>query len=850
MEPLFVVDGIVRTYRDFSQMDANEVESVSILKDASSAAIFGVKGANGVVLVTTKRGRAGKITASYSFNYGFQKVTKFNNNLGSYEYATLYNEALFNDGLPLSFTNAQIEGYRSGTDRNLFPNTNWQKLVLGGTAPQMQHNLSFSGGSDRVRYFASLGYFDQDGLYKSLNYKRYNIRTNLDLQVTKTTKFTIDLAGRLEKRTAPPTGISGIFEHTLRNPPTIAAEYAGIGYAQVGSYVNTLRAIDPAAGYDNSDNNTLLTNFQVEQQIPWVKGLSVKGVLAFDKRLNFTKRWTDNVYVFSKNAAGNYDRSPYQNPSLAESYFQENQTELQAHLNYSNRFGKHGVSGLVLFLPQERPQNGFNASRSGFEFSVFDVLSQGPATNAAGTLTESLGGFKDRFALRSGAARINYDYDGKYMFQASLRADESENFAPNKRRGYFPAFSAGWVVSNEGFMSGAKGFVDHLKLKGSWGKLGNDNIGNRFLYLARYNTVNNTYAFGGNTVPGLNPTAANPDVTWESSVKTDIGLEARFLRGLFGIELDLFNEDRNDILAFRQNIPLSYGGPVPAENIGETNNRGVELTLTHDKRLSSSFAYNLRGNVTLAKNKIEYAAQAENVPDAFKVAGHPIGSYYGYQAIGIIRDSAALKNYNKTTAFPIGLGDIMYEDVNGDGKIDNADRKFLSSGAVPEVVYGISGGINLVGFEVNFLFQGATRVNQQLTNNAGFAFFNGGRVTEEWLDRWTPDNPNGKYPRLSTNATATTNNYQVPAGPSYGNGGNSFWIEDASYLRLKNLELAYTFKPAILSRIGATSLRLFATGQNLVTFTKLHNVDPENTDTGGWYYPVQAVYNFGVNIQF
>jgi hypothetical protein len=299
-------------------------------------------------------------------------------------------------------------------------------------------------------------------------------------------------------------------------------------------------------------------------------------------------------------------------------------------------------------------------------------------------------------------------------------------------------------------------------------------------------------------------------------------------------------------------VPFTYGGPVPPENIGVTNNRGIELTLTHDKRLSSKFAYNLKGNVTLAKNKVEFAAQAKNVPDPFKVAGHPIGSYFGYQAIGIIRDSATFKNYNKTTAFPIGLGDIMYEDVNGDGKIDNADRKFLSGGAIPEVVYGISGGVNVVGLEVNFLFQGATGVHQQLTNNAGFAFFNGGRVTEEWLDRWTPDNPNGKYPRLSTNATATTNNYQVPGGPQAGNGigGNSFWIEDASYLRLKNLEVAYSFKPAILSRIGATNLRLFATGQNLVTFTKLHNVDPENTDTGGWYYPVQAVYNFGVNIQF
>jgi hypothetical protein len=262
-----------------------------------------------------------------------------------------------NDGLPIAFTNEDIENFRTGADPILYPNTNWQKLVLGGTAPMMQHNLNFNGGSEKVRYFASLGYLDQDGLYSSLNYKRYNLRLNLDLQVTNTTKVSIDLGGRLEKRRAPTMGISGIFEHTLRNPPTIPAYYPGVGYAQVGSYVNTLRAIDPASGYSLNEDNTVLTTLQVEQQIPWVKGLSVKGVFAFDKRMNYAKTWRDNVYVYTKNpVTGDFEQSPYINPSLDESYFQQQQTELQAHINYNNRFGKHGISALVLFLQQERPQ--------------------------------------------------------------------------------------------------------------------------------------------------------------------------------------------------------------------------------------------------------------------------------------------------------------------------------------------------------------------------------------------------------------------------------------------------------------------------------------------------------------
>ncbi|MBE7170888.1 MAG: TonB-dependent receptor [Williamsia sp.] len=852
-EPLYVVDGIVRDKRDFSQLDPNEIESVSVLKDASSAAIFGVKGANGVILVTTKRGKSGRMVSSYSFNYGLQKVTKFNDNLGSYEYATLLNEALLNDNLPLAFTNAQIEKYRTGSDPVLYPNTNWQKLVLGGTAPQMQHNLSFTGGADRVKYFASLGYLDQSGLYSSLKYKRYNIRLNLDLQVTKTTRLSVDLSGRMEQRTAPTTGISGIFEHTTRNPPTIPAYYPGVGYAQVGSYVNTLRAVDPAAGYNKPESNVILSTLQLEQQIPGIRGLSIKGVLAFDKRFNYQKTWSNNVYVYTANpTTGNYDRSAYQNPSLFESFYQQSATELQGQLNYNNRFGKHGVSALVLLLQKETPSNYLAAGRSGYAISNFDVLSQGPATNPAGTITETIAGTKDRTALRSAAARINYDYDNKYIFQASLRRDESENFAPDVRTGYFPAFSAGWVVSSEDFMEETRSFLDYLKVKGSWGKLGNDAIsGARFLYLARYQTVANTYAFGGSSVPGLNPTAANPDVTWERSEKTDIGLEARFLKGLFGLEVDFFQEHRTGILASRSaQIPQAFGGPLAVENLGETKNRGVELTLVHNKVLSEDLSYSVRGNLTLTSNEIVYAAEATNVPAAFRVTGHPIGSYYGLKAIGIIRDSSMLKSYGKTTQFPYGLGDIMYQDVNNDGKIDDADRQFLSSGTVPLVVYGISGGVNFRGIELNFLFQGATRSYQQLTNNAGFAFFNGGRVTGEWLDRWTPDHPDAKYPRLSTNATATTNNYQIPGGPPYGNGGNSFWIQNASYLRLKNVELAYTFKPAFLTKIGASQLRVYATGQNLFTVTGIKNVDPENTDTGGWYYPVQSVYNFGLNIQF
>ncbi|RYY53096.1 MAG: TonB-dependent receptor [Chitinophagaceae bacterium] len=851
MEPLFVVDGIVRTYRDFSQLDANEVESISILKDASSAALYGVRGANGVVQVTTKRGKSGKTTANYSFNYGLQEVTRFNENLGSYEYATLLSEAQFNDGLPITYTPAEIEIFRNGSDPVNYPNTDWQRLVLGGTATQMQHNLNFSGGTEKTKYFASIGYFDQKGLYSSLGYKRYNLRLNLDLQITNTTKVGIDLAGRLEKRTAPNRDISGIFEHTMRNPPTIPAYFDGVGYARSGAYTNPLAAIDEQGGYNRTENNTILTNLFIEQQIPWVKGLSLKGVFAYDKRMNFTKRWSDNVYTYQADGSGGFIPSNYAPPSLQQEYYQNNQTELQAHINYARRFQKHNVAAQVLFLQQERPIEYFGAGRYGYENGLFQSFDFGTATNSQGDITENIYGNLDRYALRSGAARLNYDYDGKYLFQASIRADQTENFAPDYRRGWFPAFSAGWVVSSEDFMAGTKGTLDFLKVKGSWGQLGNDQISQRFGYISRYQSVSNNYAFGGSVLPGLNPLSSNIGLLWESSTKSDIGFEARFLKGMFDIEVDFFQELRKDILGFRYaQIPSAYGGNLPPENVGDVKNRGIEINVGHTKTINKDWSYNVRANMTYTKNEIQNVPVAANINPYFSPIGHPIGSYYGYKATGIIRDQATLDAYNVTTAFPVGLGDIMYEDVNKDGTINADDRQYLTTGNIPQLVYGISGGARWKGFEFSILFQGADQVNQQLTNNAGYAFFNGGRVSAEWLDRWSPANPGGSLPKLSTNATATTNNYQVPAGPDYGQGGNSFWIEDASYLRLKNMEIAYNFSTDLIKKAGLSNLRVFATGQNLATWTKLRNVDPENTNTGGWYYPVQAVYNFGINLTF
>jgi TonB-linked SusC/RagA family outer membrane protein len=843
--PLFVIDGIVRSQSDFSQLDANEIESVNVLKDASSAAIFGVRGANGVILVTTRRGKSGKLVAGYTFNYALQKPTQLPDFLGSEEYAILYNEALLNDNRPIRFSATDIQKYKDGSDPDNFSNTDWANLLLGGVAPQMQHNLSLRGGTEKAKYFVSLGYLDQDGLYSTLNYKRFNLRSNLDLQITNTTTLSLDISGRFENTDAPSTGSRSVFQEAFRNPPIYPAQFQNGNFADIQPYPNALAYVQSGRGYAKNQNNVLLTNLQLNQEIPWVKGLSVKGVVAFDKSYGYFKTWTDNFTLYKKNADGTYTPTPYSKPSLSEGYGQYSGTELQAQLNYTRRFKDHGVSAMALFLRKYSSTEYMNGGRVGYTTSALDVINAGPALN------ESMAGGADQYGLKSGAVRVNYDYKNKYLLQASLRQDQSENFAPDKRKGYFPAISAGWVISSETFMKDSRN-IDFLKLRASYGQLGNDQIASRFGYYARYDLYapgsptaggnpNNFggYVFGGQFVNGLAPgPLANPNVTWETSTKTDVGIEASFFNKLIGFEADYFNERREGILATRNlSVPTSFGALLPTENIGIVNNKGFEISLSHEYTINKNISYFLKGNITKAKNEIIFADEATNVSSDLKRTGRPIGGYYGLKSMGLFKDKKDFDSSPKTAYTTLGPGDIKYEDINKDGKIDDQDRTYLGKNNIPGLVYGISGGFTYKSIQLNFLFQGAAEVNQQLAQNAVWAFYNGGKVTSEWRDRWTPNHSEASLPRVLLIAD---NNQLV----------SDFWIKDASYLRLKNVELAYNFPVKIAIAIKATSIRVYASGQNLVTFTSLRNVDPENTDPQGWYYPQQKVFNFGINIEF
>jgi TonB-linked SusC/RagA family outer membrane protein len=842
--PLFVIDGIVRSQGDFSQINANEIESVSILKDASSAAIFGVRGANGVVLVTTKRGRLGTMSVNYSFNYSLQSVVSLPKFSDAAEYATLYNEALVNEKKAPRYTQDEITKFQNGSDPINYPNTDWGGILLGGSSPMSTHNLSISGGNEKARYFVSLSYLDQKGLYSTLNNKRYNVRTNVDLQVTKSTQFSIDLSARLEDKIAPPAGSTRIFQEAFRNPPIYPYQFPDGKIANPIPYPNPFAFIQKEAGYAKNQNNVLLSSLQLTQDIPWVPGLSLKGVLALDKSYGYYKTWRDNVTLYAVQPNGSLNPTPYSSPSLDEGYGQYQGTELQGQINYVNKIGDHNFSALALFVRKSSQTEFLNASRNTYTTSSLDVLNAGPSLN------QNLSGGTDGFGLISSAARVNYDYKGRYLIQASIRQDQSENFAPDKRKGYFPAMSLGWIASEEGFIKDLVS-VDFLKLRASYGKLGNDQVNSRFGYYARYDLAGQSggtaggtpinfggYAFGNQYSAGLAPgPLANPNVTWESSTKSDIGIEFSIFKKLFSFEFDYFNERREGILASRNlSVPTSFGASLPTENIGIVDNKGFELTVSHEKTIGK-VTYKLGGNITSTSNKIVFADESPNVSDALRRTDRPINGYYGLKANGLFKNQADFDKSPKTAYTTLGPGDIKYEDINGDGKINDQDRTYLGTNNIPGIIYGITGSVSYKKIQVNILFQGAEQVYQQLNQNAVWSFYNGGKVTKEWSDRWTPTNENASLPRVLINAD---NNQLV----------SDFWIKDASYLRLKNVEIAYTLSPKVLTNLGMKNLRLTASGQNLMTFTKLLNVDPENTNTQGWNYPQQKVFNFGASVEF
>lgn len=848
---LIVVDGVPGQVGGLERLNPNDIESVSVLKDAS-AAIYGSRAANGVILVTTKRGKTGKPVINASFNQGFSSPTRLPKMADAATYATIANEiAYYNNkagGMNQQYTAEEIAKFGDGSDPINYPNTDWTKETLKKTALQNQANVSVAGGTDNVRYYLSAGMLYQDGLYKegATKYKQYNFRSNIDANITKDFKVSLYLSGRQEDRKYPISGAGDIFRSIYRAYPTIPARYPnGLPSNGIEGSNPVMMATD-AGGINNNPTQVFNGILKGSYNIAAVKGLSVDGFAAFDKSWSFGKAFSTPYLLYAYNkTTTNYDSRIVGGNNNAATLNENQQNLAQAtyniKINYQRDFGVHHLNTFIGYEQSKIARENFAASRINYLSILTPELSQG---GTAATDRDNSGSSYN-FTRKSYFGKLAYDYDEKYLAEVQMRIDGSSTFPDGNRYGYFPSASVGWRISKENFMKDVS-FINDLKLRASFGTLGNDNVG-LFQYFTNYSLKNQFVVNSSNgpvIVPGLDLTKlANSQITWEKARKTDIAIEGALLNGL-NFEFIWFKQQRSDILATRNaSIPFVSGivNPfgadplVPSENIGKVSSKGVEATLGYNKRVGK-FSYGASGNFTYAKSNIEFIDEAPGVLPYQRQTGNPLNTYLLYRAIGIYRTQEEIdKTPHLNGAQP---GDLIYEDYNKDGQITADDQVRSQYGNIPLITYGAMLNFGYGDFDLSAVFAGQAKVSQYVLPESGTV----GNFYSSWADnRWSPTNTNGSYPRVDTRASSSIN------GGLYN---NTFWLDNASFLRLKNIELGYTLPASKLSLLHMQSARLYVNAFNLFTITKVKDYDPEGNSGSGQFYPQQKIINVGVNVSF
>lgn len=846
---LVVVDGVPGQIGGLERLNPNDIETITVLKDAS-AAIYGSRAANGVILVTTKRGATGKPSISYTFNQGITSPTRLPELAHAATYAQIRNEiAYYNNmdgGQNQMYSEEEIRQFGDGSDPLNYPNTDWQEETLKDYAHQNQHNLSVTGGTEKVNYFVSLGKLFQDGLYKNgaTKYKQYSFRSNVDAYITEKLSVGLSLSGRQEDRQFPVEGAGHIFRSIYRAYPTVVARYPN-GLPGTGIENNNPVVLGTNMGGTNQ-NPTYVFNgiLRAKYELPFLEGLFVDGFYSADRSFSNSKSFRTPYTLYRYNnttqdyeefiVGGGADRQA----SLEQEMENDFMTVANIKLNYRKSFGYHHINSFIGYEQSEVKEQNFGASRLHFPTVQTPELSQG---GAAATDYNNWGS-SYHFTRKSYLGRLSYDFNEKYLAEIQMRIDGSSIFPKDNQYGFFPSISAGWRISEENWFGNAVPFVDDLKLRASYGQLGNDNVG-QFQFFDNY-SFNNIYVTGGQVQTGINLTKmANPNITWEVATKTDIGLNAVLFKNI-SMEVIYFQQERNNILATRNaSIPAvtgivnPYNGDplVPSENIGKVNNQGLESTLSYN-RLAGDFSYGISGNFTYTKNELVFKDEAPGVLGHQRETGRSLSTYLLYNVIGIYKTEEDLDTYPSVPGAK--AGDLIYEDYNKDGEITADDMVRTRFGNIPEITYGLSMNGGWKNFDLSVLFAGQARVNQYVLPESGTV----GNFYSSWADnRWSPSNPEGNYPRVSERASSAV---------SGGLYRNNFWLNDVSFLRLKNIQLGYTFSSSLLSRVKMSDLRIYANAFNLLTFTKVDDFDPEGDSESGQFYPQQRIINFGVNVKF
>lgn len=859
--PLIIVDDIEVTYDQVKDIDPNEIESLSILKDASTTAVYGIKGANGVLVISTRRGKEGKPKVNFRSEAGVQKPTIYFNFLPAYQDLLLMREkSLASKENPVGtypdlYSDEAIQKYKDQSDPYSYPDVNWIDVLTKKSSLQLRDNIDISGGTKNVKYFISGGYVYQDGMMKDFSksqgynsnyyYKRYNFRSNLDITATPSTNFRFDLSGRFGETNEPyiadanmsggawpiwrqiMSGVLPSYGYPVYNPDGSYGAKGGLAINPVG--VLTLN------GYERMYDNNFNLNVTGNQQLDFLtKGLSLHGTIAFTTyAVDYKSLYRNNFPAYDYNSAtGEYtlyntNKDLYRIPVLTSVNTKVDGTapstnkriNMQASLTWNRSFGKHNFNVLALY-------NQYSYTAAG---------------NTPAYTPENFKGY---------TGRISYNYKEKYLLEMVAGYNGTDRFKASSRYGFFPAISAGWNISEESFMRNLA-FIDNLKIRASWGKVGSDQIGGyQYLYDEVYTrnsstSYNNSYSFGETHVssPYIYPSSlANNDVRWEMEEQKNLGIDLRMWKGKIAITADVFDRYRYDILDKPKSIPnyAGLGSTLPAVNIGRVSNKGFEMEFTFNQRVGN-MAFFVKGNYTFAKNKILYSDEVAPAYPQLATTGRPIGQFYGYVWSGkFYRDLLDVDTSAAVDGYSVLPGALKMVDINNDGHVNAADRTAIGNPNKPNTYYGFSVGFSYKGFDMSAMFQGT----------AGSSFYTelfslGVNVKTMYIhqQRWTP-------------ATADDAAF-MRLGEGGGLGGvlSTYWLRSANYLRLKNVEVGYKLPASISKKLHVDNIRIYANGLNLHTWfkMKIYNIDPENTSAGTTAlnaYPQQKVFNAGLSITF
>ena len=817
-----VIDGFQSTEAYFQQLTPQEIESITLLKDASATAIYGSKGANGVLLITTKRGTSDKIKINFSIQSGFQQPLRLPEFLGAYDYATLYNEALVNDGKSPFYTPMDLEAYKTGNDPIFHPDVDWYGTILRKAAPITNYNFTASGSNEYFRYFVLLNVLDDRSLYrkagnvsdfsKNGTYTRYNFRTNIDVKLSKRLQGAVTLGGTIEDKTNPGTSenTSGMFDLMSSIAPNAFPVYVSTGmYGGNSMYSNPLGDL-MQTGYTSYNGRSLQAIFQLKGDLGFITpGLSVNGAVGFNTYFkSYSKKSRQYArYSVDRDNADEIIYTTYgQNTSLAgdeSSSSQWRDYSLQASLNYNRTFnGLHNIDAIYLGSYNDYVVTGTDLSYKNI----------------------AMGG------------RVTYSYDKRYIGEFSFGYNGTENFPKGHRFGFFPAGSLGWILSNEAFLKGNP-ILNYLKLRASYGIVGNDNIGGiRYMFDQYYDGYGYHLGNSNNVQDGLvQGKLANPDVTWEKEKKFNVGFEATLVNKI-DVSFDYFIQKRSNILSQPyRTVPDYLGISRPDINIGKVGNKGLETSIRYNGIGKKDLTYFVETSLWYAKNKVVYNAEAIQENEYLYGTGRMVGQPFVLEAIGFFKDEDDILKSPTQTFTDVRPGDIKYKDQNKDGKIDSNDYYPIGYTSMPQITLGLHGGITFKGFDMDIFFQGAANRTVYCGGKYYHAFQNDAKVSSIALGRWTPETAEtATYPRLSSENNL--NNYQA----------SSFWQKNGNFLKLRSLEIGYTLPFQLSRKINLEKVRIFANGTNLFSLDHMDGFTDPETMSG---YPALRTISFGLSIQ-